>query len=179
MPTYQTATGYTVTYRLLPPDYLPALRARIQRELADAAPAIPTVAVPTGPGTVEHVPVNVAGELPDDPDLRARVLAYREAKAAHDAEVVRRLTEEVQHILTRTVHVPVDADQVREIRELYALAGKPLDEYSDAYVMLWYVALTDAADQAAITQSLQGISVGEAADAARAMFRRQLERQAS
>lgn len=174
MPTYRTSTGYDLEYRVLPPDFLPALRARVRGEYAATEPQPPTVRIETAPGVWAEAPVDPAGELPTDPELASQVVAYRQAHAAWEATVLQEITRRAQQVLARTVKVAIDPEQVREIRELYDLAGAPLDEHDDHYVMLWYVALTDVADQAAVTQSLQGISVGEAAAAARRMFRREL-----
>ena len=43
---YTTATGYAVKYRTLPPDFLPALRARVRAEHAADEPPIPVLGAP-------------------------------------------------------------------------------------------------------------------------------------
>lgn len=176
MPTYTTTTGYTLTYRILPPDFLPGVRAKVRAELDARRPAPPTIALERAPGMWDDVPLNPDGELPDDPDLAARIVAYRDALAAWEADIVAETTRRVQRIMTRTISVPLDHEAVALVRELYAETATPLDGESDDYVMLWYVALPNVADQIAVTQALQGVPVEEAAATARQLFRRELER---
>jgi hypothetical protein len=171
---YTTVTGYTIGYRTLPADFMAALRSRVEGEHAEGKPAIPTTTVPTPDGE-QQVPVDVNGEI-HDPALLEQVRAYKTALAAWEGEVSAALTREMQAVLLRTLKFEVDAEAVAEIRDLYALTSEDLSDESDAYVMLWRVILTDQGDQTAVSMSLQGISVEEAAGRAHAMFRRTMER---
>lgn len=169
---FTTATGYVIQYRTLPPDFLPALRARVRAEHEATKPAPPTVRVETAPGTFTEQPVDPLADLPTDEDLKAKVLAHREALRAWERVVIDQITDELKRVLVRTVRFEVDAAAVQEVRELYALAGKPLDDLDDRTVMLLYVILPDMVDQQALAASLEGVSVEEAALSARATFRR-------
>jgi hypothetical protein len=169
--TFVTTNGYAIQYRTLPPDYLPALRARVRREHESTKPAAPTVRVETAPDVWAEQPVSAEGELPADPALAVQVTAYREALAAWERGVTIAITREMRGILLRTLRFEVDAELVRELRELYTLAGEDLSDDDDRAVMLWRAILVDPGDQAAVASSLQGISVEEAAARARAMFR--------
>jgi hypothetical protein len=171
---YTTATGYAVRYRTLPPDFLPALRARVRAEHAADEPPIPVVTVETAPGQSADVPIDPAGALPADPERAALVVAYRKVLGAWEASVIAAITESLKAVLVRTVQFEVDAAAVQDVRAIYGAAGLPLPD-DDRAVMLWHVILTDAIDQAAITQSLAGLSVEEAAQQARITFRRALE----
>jgi len=172
---FLTATGYTIAYRTLPADFLPALRARVHQTHEATKPAVPTVRVETAPDVWSETPVDVHGELPDDPDLAARVAAYKQELTTWEEQVTAAITAEMQAVLLRTLRFPIDAELVTDTRELYALTSEDLTAESDAYVMLWRVILTDQTDQSVISYSLQGMSVEEAAAGARGMFRRAVE----
>lgn len=171
---YTTQTGYTIRYRTLPADFMAALRSRVEAEHADRRPTLPTTQVETADGMVD-VPVDVDGEI-HDAALARRVKEYKTALADWKDAVSSALTREMQAVLLRTLQFEVDAAAVAELRDLYSLAGTDLSDEDDRYVMLWRVILTDQGDQTAVSMSLQGISIEEAAEQAHAMFRRTVAR---
>lgn len=177
--TFTTSNGYTLQYRTLPPDFLPALRARVRREREPTKPAAPLVRLEIAPDVWTEQPVDPAGELPADEALAARVVAYREALQAWERETVAAITQEMRAVLLRTLRFEVDAAAVAEVRELYALAGEDLSGEDDRHVMLHRVILVDSGDQAAVAVSLQGLSVEEASARARALFRSPVGRPAA
>jgi len=165
MPTFETSTGESVTYRVLPPGTYERIGAAIRTEWAAEAPKPTVEIVQTEAGLVEKV-------RDTHPD-------HLKALAAFDQRVnVERGKRLARLICDYAVTTPTDDAQVAAFREAMQAQGVTYDDDTDRELFVWAILIPDSDDQQLLTGRVLGGDMSALVEARRREFRRQMERRA-
>lgn len=165
---FPTSTGYSVKYRVLPPDTWDKIEAAIRTEWREAGkePKPPINVVDTEDGPVERV----NDKHPD----------YLQALAEYDRAVNRERAERIAALcLSYATVFEVDEELVTQYRAAMAAQGVHHDTESDREVFLWRIAVPDELEQQRLTSLILGSRFAAAVEAQQRAFRRTMERYAA
>lgn len=157
-PFFTASAGYRIHYRHIAPETLPRLEAAAKLALKDDQPPIPQQRVEVGPGEWRDV------DNPHD-------TAYQEALEAWLLRVQEDAGRRFLMLCEQYALIyEVDADEVAALRAVHQAIGDPLDEFTDAQVFLWKIALPTPEDQMTLYSKLFGGLTEEAIQAQKASF---------
>lgn len=165
--TFEASTGYTLQYRILPPDTMSKIEAAIRAEWKEA-------------GKEPQAPINI---VDDESGPRQKVNDKHPDHLKALAEYDRAVNAEVGDRLTRlytdyAIECEVDTEAVAKYRAAMRVMGVDLTGEDDAFVFVWRVAVPDQAEQQRLAALMQGTNFAAAVEAQQRAFRREVERAA-